>query len=1021
MTARGVFFSVVMGTAALAAGATEPEARRPNIVVILADDLGFSDLGCYGGEIDTPNLDRLAAGGLRFTQCYNTARCWPTRAALLTGYYAQAIGRDRLPGGTGGAQGTRPGWAKLLPEMLAPAGYRSYHSGKWHIDGHPTRNGFDRSLDVAGAGQSNYFDAAGIKSDGVPVKPESYYATTAIGDHAVDCLKEHAQDHAGKPFFHYVAFTSPHFPLQAPADMIAKYRDRYRAGWDSIRDERVKRLAAKGIVTTDASSIERDLGSPYRFKDIAKKLGTVEVDLPLAWDSLTEEQRDFQATKMAIHAAMVDIMDREIGRIIRQLADMGAIDNTLILFASDNGASAEMMIRGEGHDPGAPPGSRRTFLCLGPGWSSCANAPFRRHKTWVHEGGIATPWIVHWPAGIAAKGELRHQPVHVIDLVPTVLEVARVEPKRAQAAPPMHGKSFAEALRDSKAPAAHDSLWWCHEENRAVRMGDWKLVASKGDPWELYNLASDRCETKNLAAAEPQRVQTLDKEWNRIAEECRRVAPVGEPRRKPAKNASARKPNILFILVDDQLPYDLKAYDPSSRLETPVLDALAARGVVLDAAYHMGSFSGAVCTPSRHMIMTGRSVWHLPIGPGQAKGKRADGGIQIRCPANIEDHVLASVFNKAGYSTMRTCKQGNSYEGANKRFTVRHDATKREGTAEGGSAWHADRVLEFLADREESGDDKPFLIEYGFSHPHDTRDGTPELLEKYGAVNHTDESRPPRLNAKLPPLPANWLPRHPFDNTHVDVRDEVAVSGVWKRRDEATIRNEVGREFACSENIDIQIGRVVAKLRDMGELENTWIFYTADHGIAIGRHGLQGKQNLYEHTWRVPFIVAGPGVKAGSRAPGNVYLTDVLATLCDIAGIDPPKTNEGTSFLAVLTGEVAQVRDVLYGVYCGGAKPGIRSVRKGDWKLIKYESPEGGLVTQVFNLKANPHELLEQHHDPAVLAIANGNPGPKQKNLADDPGHAAKRAEMEALLASEMERHDDPYRFSDQPVVRKKL
>jgi len=205
----------------------------------------------------------------------------------------------------------------------------------------------------------------------------------------------------------------------------------------------------------------------------------------------------------------------------------------------------------------------------------------------------------------------------------------------------------------------------------------------------------------------------------------------------------------------------------------------------------------------------------------------------------------------------------------------------------------------------------------------------------------------------------------------MDVRDEVAVSGVWGRRDEATIRNELGREFACSENIDLQIGRVLDKLEALGELDDTWIVYTADHGMAIGRHGLQGKQNLYEHTWRVPLIVAGPGVKAGSRAPGNVYLADVLATLCEIAGIEPPATNEGTSFVPVLTGKQPVIRDVLYGVYCGGAKPGIRSVRQDHWKLVKYESPAGGLVTQLFDLRANPEEFLGEHHDPAVTAVSS--------------------------------------------------
>jgi arylsulfatase A-like enzyme len=260
----------------------------------------------------------------------------------------------------------------------------------------------------------------------------------------------------------------------------------------------------------------------------------------------------------------------------------------------------------------------------------------------------------------------------------------------------------------------------------------------------------------------------------------------------------------------------------------------------------------------------------------------------------------------------------------------------------------------------------------------------------------------------------------------MDVRDEMAVSGVWDRRDANTIRNELGREYACSENIDRQIGRVLEKLAAMGELDNTWIFYTADHGMAIGRHGLQGKQNLYEHTWRVPFIVKGPGVKPGSRAPGNIYLGDTLATLCDISGIEPPVSNEGTSVLPVLEGRQQTVRDVLYGVYCGGQKPGIRSVRQGDWKLIKYESPSGGLHTQLFNLHENPLEFLAEHHDPSVAEAIAAVPQPPQKNplqkpplqenLAADPAHSEKRAAMEAVLLAEMQRHDDPFRFSDQPA-----
>lgn len=477
-------------------------------------------------------------------------------------------------------------------------------------------------------------------------------------------------------------------------------------------------------------------------------------------------------------------------------------------------------------------------------------------------------------------------------------------------------------------------------------------------------------------------------------------------------DATRKRPNILFILVDDQSPWDLKAYNPSSKLNSPVLDRLARQGMVIDGAYHMGSFSGAVCTPSRHMIMSGRTVWHLPISPKVNE--------RSLCPPNLEQSTIPAVFNRAGYITMRTCKQGNSYEKANEQFAIRKDATKRGGTPQSGSAWHAERVLEFLQARDsakQSGDEqKPFLIYFGFSHPHDERDGTPELLANYGAVNHTDRQQPPRINPSQPPLPENYLPEHPFHHGHPKLRDEVDVSGVWDRRDENTIRNELGREFACSEYIDQQIGRVLDQLQAMGELENTYVFYTSDHGIAIGRHGLQGKQNLYEHTWRVPMIVQGPGIPASSRRVGNIYLLDTLATLCDLAGVDIPESNEGISFKPVLMGQKESLREVMYGVYNGGTKPGLRCVKKGDWKLVEWDVLDGKVrKTQLFDLSENPLEFLIEHHQENVAQKIGVKPLPHQVNLADDPRYADRLAQMRALLLSEMKRLDDPWRLWNQP------
>ncbi|HKK62416.1 MAG TPA: sulfatase-like hydrolase/transferase [Bacteroidales bacterium] len=458
-----------------------------------------------------------------------------------------------------------------------------------------------------------------------------------------------------------------------------------------------------------------------------------------------------------------------------------------------------------------------------------------------------------------------------------------------------------------------------------------------------------------------------------------------------------KRPNFLFVIVDDQSPFDLQIYNAKSILETPNISGLADNGMVFDGARHMGSYSGAVCRPSRHMVMSGRTLWHLP--------NAARNHEQLHCPDSLELYTIGAVFNRAGYRTMRTCKTGNSFKGANNQFTVVHDAMKRGGTEETGSAWHAKQVLNYLNEREQNEEDDPFFIYYGFSHPHDVRDGTPELLEKYGAVNHRDKNSLPPANPKQPELPVNYLPEHPFFHGHPDLRDEVRVSGVWRNRDEQTIRNEVGREFACSENIDIQLGRVLKKLDQMGELDNTYVFYTSDHGIAIGRHGLQGKQNLYEHTWRVPFIAKGPGIKTGNRVEGNIYLLDVLPTLCDLAGIDIPETVEGKSFAPVLKGKQNTIRDVMYGVYCGGTKPGMRTVKKGDWKLIKYDVMDGTIrETQLFNLAANPHEFLDEHN----------KPGEMERNLADNPAYADKLADMEALLLDQMKVHDDPYKLWNQ-------
>jgi arylsulfatase A-like enzyme len=502
------------------------EPTRPNVVVILADDLGYSDLGCYGGEIDTPNLDRLAANGLRYTQFYNTSRCWPTRAALLSGYYPQQIRMDppvaRLPP-----------WVKLLPHHLKSAGYRCYHSGKWHVSGAPAvikDGGFDRSMEIRDWDR-NFNPRQGNEDDRpIPNLPPNspYYSTTAVVDHAVKCLKGHRTTHSTSPFFSYVAFTAPHFPLQAPAEDVAKYRERYAAGWWTLLGRRIERQSQLGIIPQPPNPPDdARIKAPGDLTKAKAGLGSdaeKEVFEACAWDELSPAQKAFQADKLTVHAAMVDRMDREIGRLLDQLKAMNAFENTLILFLADNGASAEILVRGDGHDPDAQLGSAGTFLCLGPGGATVANAPFRRYKMWTHEGGICTPMIAHWPRRIDARGELRRTVGHVIDLAPTIAELAGVDLRKTTDpnAPPRPGRSLAGSFSDDQMEERE--LFFHHSGNRALRVGDWKLVSAKdtGNAWELFNLADDRTERTNLAKANPERVLEMAARWNALDAEYRK-------------------------------------------------------------------------------------------------------------------------------------------------------------------------------------------------------------------------------------------------------------------------------------------------------------------------------------------------------------------------------------------------------------------------------------------------------------------------------------------------------------------
>jgi arylsulfatase len=522
--------------AAVAASAAPAAApAKPNVLIILADDLGFSDIGCYGSEIETPNLDRLAAEGVRFTRFYNEARCWTTRTALATGYHAKQLGADPDLGAA-----KRPKWSLPLPRILGAQGYRTYHSGKWHVlaDGCASAHaaGFDRAYDFAQG--YLFFTPKHHALDGKilprPKIGDGYFMDVAVADRMIGFLQEHGERHSGTPFFAYLCFNSPHYPLKAPQSYIDKYKGRYDAGWDAVRAKRFARQMELGFPKSwKLSEPEGHVISTHSPQDQAKReeqtrrYGFEEVYSYVPWETLSDRQKKEQAAKMEIHAAMVDLIDVQVGRVLGAIEALGALDDTLVVFLSDNGADCTQMlpdVQMPGdlvyeHDPAAPWGSEMTCLALGPAWASAANAPFRRHKIWTHEGGIATPMVARWPRGISAeKGGFVHETGSVLDFVPTLLELAgqEVAPPSPDA-PPYPGTSLVPAFRGERV-ARGGPLFLEHVGNRALIEGAWKLVSSKtdGGRWELYNLEEDRSETSDLAAQFPERVSAMAAQWGKL-------------------------------------------------------------------------------------------------------------------------------------------------------------------------------------------------------------------------------------------------------------------------------------------------------------------------------------------------------------------------------------------------------------------------------------------------------------------------------------------------------------------------
>ena len=513
-------------------------APRPNIILIMADDLGFSDIGCYGGEIETPNLDRLAQGGVRLTQFYNAARCCPTRASLMTGLYQHQAGVGHmmedyaLPGYRGDLSPS----CVTIAEVLRSAGYTTLMSGKWHVTtpdpsakhNWPRQRGFDRFYGtIHGAG--SFYDPVSLTRENEAIEPErdDYYYTTAIGDEAVAYIDEYGRASSGafgetsgenaKPFFLYTAFTAPHWPLHAPDDAIKKYKGRYDQGWDALRDERRRRMIDMGLIDEAWPLTPRDESVP-------------------AWEDA--DNKEWHARRMEVYAAQVDLMDQAIGKIVAKVEQMGLSENTLILFLADNGGCAEEIqpqwtgLHYPSHtrdgrpvqqdnDPAVMPGPEETYQSYGVPWANASNTPFRLYKHWVHEGGIASPLIAYQPGAVKQTGQLNSEPSHLIDIMATCVDVSGAEypaEYRGHAITPLEGKSLAPVFASGERES-HEAIFWEHEGNRAIRQGKWKLVSRYNEqerrdgPWELYDIDADRTEMNNLAAEQPERVTAMAGVW----------------------------------------------------------------------------------------------------------------------------------------------------------------------------------------------------------------------------------------------------------------------------------------------------------------------------------------------------------------------------------------------------------------------------------------------------------------------------------------------------------------------------
>jgi arylsulfatase len=993
-------------------------ASRPNIVVIMVDDMGFSDLGCYGGEIETPRIDALAESGLRFGQFYNAGRCCPTRASLLTGLYPHKVGLGYMTSQDYGRPGYRAdlsGDCETLAESLKKLEYHTYMVGKWHVchdfaaDGPrhnwPRQRGFDRFFGTLIAAGS-LWNPPTLRDGNQPIEPQGdFYYTEALTDKAIEYIEQTDDD---QPFFLYVAHPAPHWPLHARNNVIARYRGRFAAGWDELRKQRTRRLGELGLINPDWPLSRRD-------------------ERCVPWESLTSEQQVWQQSRMEAFAAMLDQVDHSVGRIVDAISARGELDNTLIMFLSDNGGESLEHPNGEIGDTGTPwavmryvplwtrdgrpvvagdlpgvrPGPENTFAGYGANWANLSNTPFRRFKTFVHEGGIATPLIVHWPRGVAVAGTVSQVPAHVVDIKATCLAVAGGTPAPDR----QDGVSLLPLFAGGQLSSR--SLFWEHQGNRAVRRDRWKLVAQYPHPWELYDMNEDRTETEDLAEQHPKVVGELAASYDRWAAHCdvlpwdtlaiHEIASKDSPlRRSDAElseyfaalrepgNVSSERPNVLFIALDDLNDWvGFLGGHPDAH--TPHMDRLAKRGVMFTNAFCVSP----ICGPSRASVLTGMrpettGVYH---NVGTYRDYRPQ---SVTFPEHFRAHGYATLaagkinhdlgapdpllwdengpdcgllgtpfvddeLNTLPLGQTRLIQRGNlritlpangGLSAIDRRTMTWNsfdwaplDVSDDEFPDARIAAWGTQQLARRRTE--------PFFLAIGFYKPHQPFFAPRKYFELY---NGKQVALPPTIAGDLYdiPPPGRSLARRPWTSgTH----RTVVAQRAW--------REAVHAYLATVSFADAQVGRLIDALDQSRHAENTWIVLWSDHGWSLGSKEHWGKHAPWRENVRVPLIIVPPlqaaptGFQPDTRCNVPVSLLDLYPTLLAMCDLPSRPELEGDDLLPLVADPTGA------GVESANGKSIVTTMGRGThgvvtqrWHYVRYFDGS----EELYDREADPQE-----------------------------------------------------------------